>query len=249
MNGCNGKMGQAISNLITELDDIEIVAGVDRNPKKIKNNYPIYNSFEEIKEKIDVAVDFSHPSALQDLLNFCTNNKTALVVATTGLSSLHNQMLEQASKSISILVSANMSIGINLIMSLISQTAKTLHSSFDIEIVEKHHNEKKDAPSGTALMLADEINHALDGTMNYIYDRSRHNEKRNKSDIGIHSLRGGSIPGEHSIIFAGLDEIIEIKHTALSRVIFAKGTIEAAKFILNKEKGLFHMKDLLKELV
>ena len=249
MNGCNGKMGQTISNLIAELDYIEIVAGIDRNPDKVKNSYPVYSSFENVKERIDVTIDFSHPSALQDLLYFCINNKTALVEATTGLSPLDNEILKQTSESIPILVSANMSIGINHIMNLISETAKTLQSNFDIEIIEKHHNEKKDVPSGTALMLADEINNALNGTMNYVYDRSKQKEKRNKNDIGIHSLRGGSIPGEHSIIFAGLDEIIEIKHTALSRVIFAKGTLEAVRFIHNKEKGLFSMKDLLKEMI
>ncbi len=249
MNGCNGKMGQTLSDLIEELDYIRIIAGVDRNPKKFKNSYPVYPSFENIKEEVDVTIDFSHPSALQDLLNFCVNKKTALVVATTGLSPLDNEILKQASENIPIFVSANMSIGINLIMNLVSETAKTLHSNFDIEIIEKHHNEKKDAPSGTALMLADEINNALNDTMNYVYDRSIHTEKRNKNDIGIHSLRGGSIPGEHSIIFAGLDEIIEIKHTALSRIIFAKGALEAVKFIYNKEKGLFTMKNLLKELI
>ncbi len=249
MNGCNGKMGQTISNLIMELDYIKIVAGVDRNPEKVKNSYPVYNSFENIKERIDITIDFSHPSTLQNLLNFCVTNKTALVVATTGLSPLDNEILEQSSDIIPIFISANMSIGINLIMNLISETAKTLQGSFDIEIIEKHHNEKTDAPSGTALMLADEINSALNGTMNYIYDRSKYKEKRNMNDIGIHSIRGGSIPGEHSIIFAGLDEIIEIKHTALSRVIFAKGTLEAVKFIYNKEKGLFNMKNLLKELI
>lgn len=241
-------MGQMITKLVSEVDDIRIVAGIDKNTEKFNNSYPVYNDFEEINEEINVVVDFSHPSSLPNLINYCLNNKIALVVATTGLSENDYNIIKQASQSIPIFNSANMSIGINMIMSIISDISKTLYKDFDIEIIEKHHNEKKDSPSGTALMLANEINNSLDNSMEYVYDRSGIRDKRRKNEIGIHALRGGSIPGEHSIIFAGNDEIIEIKHTALSRSIFAQGTIEAVRFIYNKEIGLYSMKNVLKEM-
>jgi 4-hydroxy-tetrahydrodipicolinate reductase len=248
MNGCNGKMGQMITKLAGEASDIKIVAGVDRNADRFSNPYPVYDSLYKVEEKVDVIVDFSHPSSLPDLIKYSMNSNTALVIATTGLSDNDRDLILHASNSIPVFHSANMSIGINVIMNMLSDISKALYKDFDIEIIEKHHNEKKDAPSGTALMLANEIKNSLPDSIKYVYDRSGLREKRSKNEIGIHSLRGGSIPGEHSIVFAGIDEIIEIKHTALSRSIFAKGTIEAIRFIYDKQNGLYSMKNMLEEM-
>lgn len=248
MNGCNGKMGQTIASLLEEDIDIKIVAGVDKHPDRYINAFPVYYNINEAREDIDVLVDFSNPSSLPEILDYGINKRTAMVVATTGLSQDDYERLRQASELIPLFVSANMSIGINILLDLVGDAASAMHNSFDIEIIEKHHNEKKDAPSGTALMLADEINDKLNNKMHYIYDRSTTSDKRDKNDIGILSVRAGSIPGEHTIIFAGQDEILEIKHTALSRKIFAKGTLEAVKYISNKSNGLYNMRTLLKEL-
>lgn len=249
MSGCTGRMGQVISRLCKESPNMKITAGISLEPEKHENNYPVYKAIEAVREKADVVIDFSHPSALPGLLEYCIRSQSALVVATTGLSDADYQMLQDASKVIPIFASANMSLGINVLVNLAKMAASALGSSFDIEIVEKHHNEKKDAPSGTALLIANELNEHLDNSMKYVYDRTPSAEKRQPHEIGIFSIRGGTIPGEHNVIFAGPDEVIEINHMALSRDIFGRGALKAAEYIVKKPNGYYDMKDMLKELI
>lgn len=249
MSGCNGKMGQVITKLSAKFDSVNIAAGVSRQPDKFSNPYPVYLDYKSVKEKIDVVIDFSNPDSLPELLDFCKTKKTALVLATTGLSSKDYQSVQQISETIPVFMSANMSLGINVLIELSKIAAAKLGLDFDIEILEKHHNEKKDAPSGTALMIANEVNEQLNNSMDFIYDRSQKLEKRSTNEIGISSIRGGTIPGEHSVFFAGKDEIIEIKHTALSRDVFGMGAIKAAIYVVNKQTGLYDMKSMLKEMI
>jgi len=245
LNGCNGKMGQVITNIITEYDNIKIIAGVDIN-NTIKNDFIVFNNITTCTKDIDVVIDFSHPSAFSNTLNYCTTNKKPLVMATTGLTKEQHKQLTDASQIIPIFFSANMSIGINLIMSLCQNAAKFLDDNFDIEIIEKHHNQKLDAPSGTALAIADTINNSFNNKKQYIYSREQNRKKRGIDEIGIHSIRGGSIVGEHTVIFAGPNEIIEIKHEALSKDIFARGALKAALFLWDKPKGFYNMESIIK---
>jgi 4-hydroxy-tetrahydrodipicolinate reductase len=249
MSGCNGKMGQVITKLAANFDNIKIAAGISRQPDKFNNPYPVYTDYKSVKEKIDVVIDFSNADAIPELLDFCKTQKTALVFATTGLSPEDNQRVLQASEIFPVFMSANMSLGINVLIELAKTAAAKLGLDFDIEILEKHHNEKKDAPSGTALMIANEINDQLNHSMDFIYDRSTKFEKRKTNEIGISAIRGGTIPGEHSVFFAGKDEILEIKHTALSRDVFGMGAIKAAIYLANKPNGLYDMKTMLKEMI
>jgi len=250
MNGCNGKMGQVITRLSKEYEDIEITAGVTRNPLKLLNSYPVYKSFREAaKTEVDVVLDFSNTAMLTDAVEYCVAHRTALVVGTTGLSEKDYQMLRQASASIPVFVSANMSFGISVLIDLALKAASALGKEYDIEILEKHHNEKKDAPSGTAIMIANELKNHLDASMELTYDRSNLIEKRKPNEIGISSIRGGTIPGEHTVYFAGKDEIIEIKHTALSRDLLGRGAIRAARYTASKPNGFYNMKTMLEELI
>jgi 4-hydroxy-tetrahydrodipicolinate reductase len=249
MSGCNGKMGQVITKLAANFDNIIIAAGISRQSDKISNSYPVYTDYKDIKEKIDVVIDFSNPEAIPELLEFCKTRETALVLATTGLSPEDYQKVKQTAEIIPVFMSANMSLGINVLIELAATAASKLGFGYDIEILEKHHNEKKDTPSGTALMIANEINEQLDHTMDFVYDRSQTREKRKNSEIGISAIRGGTIPGEHSVFFAGKDEIVEIKHTALSRDIFGMGALKAAVYVADKKSGLYDMKSMLKEIL
>jgi 4-hydroxy-tetrahydrodipicolinate reductase len=244
MSGCNGKMGQVISKLSDQYGDLKIVAGYDVYDAN-KNPYPVFNSLVDCNVDVDVAIDFSNPDALDNILGFCIDRKLPLVMATTGLSQNQKIMLEEASRQIPIFFSANMSLGVNLIIDLVKKAAKVLEGNFDIEIVEKHHNQKIDAPSGTALAIADAINSVLEQQQEYTYDRHSKRKKRSKNEIGMHAVRGGTIVGEHSIIFAGNDEVIEINHSAMSKDIFGTGALRAAKFIYNKDPGLYNMEDLI----
>ncbi|MDD4688931.1 MAG: 4-hydroxy-tetrahydrodipicolinate reductase [Eubacteriales bacterium] len=244
MNGCNGRMGQAITALIAGRDDIKIVCGTDTYDG-IKNEYPVYPSLAMVTEDADVIVDFSNPSSLEGMLAYAKSKNLAVVVATTGLSEAQKQMLNSASKDIAVFFSANMSLGVNLLIELASKAAKVLEETFDIEIIEKHHNQKLDAPSGTALAIADGINDSLTEPQQYVYDRHSVRKKRSKTEIGIHSLRGGTIVGEHSVVFAGQDEVIEITHIAQSRQVFAAGAISAAKFVSGKPAGYYNMQSLV----
>ena len=244
INGCNGKMGQVISLLIGKDPDMQVVAGFASSGIQL-NSYPVFSKPRNCKEKCDVIIDFSVPDALESLLEYAVAKKTPLVIATTGLSNTHFNLINKAAKVIPIFRAANMSLGINLVTELITKAAQVLSDNFDIEIVEKHHNQKIDAPSGTALMFADTINSVLANKAEYTYDRHSKREKRKANEIGIHSVRGGTIVGNHSVIFAGTDEIIEINHSAVSRNIFGMGALKAAKFILGKQPNLYDMKNLI----
>ncbi len=240
--GCNGHMGKTIIEIVFGRDDVNIVAGVD-----IKNDltasFPVYSSIINVKEKADVVVDFSHPSLLCDILNYCKSKNTAALIATTGNDENNIKKIHDAAKDIPIFFSYNMSLGINLITDLIVKAQSVLGDQFDIEIVEKHHNKKIDAPSGTALMLADALNSSNEYTN--VYDRHAVRKPRNKKEIGISSVRGGTIVGEHTIIFAGTDETIEIKHTAFSKKVFAVGAINASIWLKNQTRGIYSMKDMI----
>ncbi|HOM43205.1 MAG TPA: 4-hydroxy-tetrahydrodipicolinate reductase [Bacillota bacterium] len=249
INGCNGKMGQVITRLAQGCDDLSIAAGVTRNPSRLSNSYPVYRSFKEAEVKADVVVDFSNPEMIPETVDYCVKHHTALVVGTTGLSETDLEMLKHASESIPVFVSANMSFGIRVLIDLALKAAATLGDEFDIEILEKHHNEKKDAPSGTAMMIAKELKSQINDGFEFVYDRSKVREKRKPNDIGISAIRGGTIPGEHTVFFAGKDEVIEIKHSALSRDMFGRGAIRAARYIASKPKGYYTMKTMLEELI
>ena len=245
MHGCNGKMGQVISGLIKEDDVIEIVAGIDKFTG-IENPYPVFASLAECDVQADVVIDFSNAAAVDELLDVCVEKTLPVVLCTTGLSEEQLQEVEEASKKVAVLRSANMSLGINLLMQLLKEATKVLSpAGYDIEIVEKHHNQKLDAPSGTAIALADSINEAADGQYEYVYDRSQVRKKRDKKELGISAVRGGTIVGEHEVLFAGIDEVIEFKHTAYSRTVFGKGAVEAAKFLAGKEAGKYDMSDVI----
>lgn len=244
MHGCNGHMGQVISKLVLEDTDAEIVAGIDLYDG-IKNTYPVFSTLKDCNIKADVIIDFANAKAIDDLLSYTMKEKVPVVLCTTGLSKEQLELIEEASKHVAILKSANMSIGVNFLFKLLQSAAKALAADFDIEIVEKHHNQKVDAPSGTALALADAINDALNQEYEYVYDRSQSREKRSKKEIGISAVRGGSIVGEHEVIFAGTDEVIEIKHTAYSKAIFAKGAVSAAKYLAGKAPGMYDMSNVV----
>lgn len=246
LHGCNGRMGQVISQLAREDEKLRIVAGVDPYDDG-HNEYPVYPSMEACEVKADVVVDFSNPAGLEDLLSNCIRKKLPLVLCTTGLKDTQLEQVLETSSKIPVLRSANMSLGINLLMELLGRASKILsEEGFDIEIVEKHHRHKLDAPSGTAIALADAINETLPKKYLYEYNRTNKREERPNEVIGFSSVRGGTITGEHEVIFAGLDEVITFSHTAYSRDIFGKGALAAAKFLAGKEPGLYTMSDVIK---
>ena len=247
MNGCNGKMGQVITGIIAEDAQAEIVAGIDVYDG-IKNPYPVFSNIADCNVDADVIIDFSNAKAIDGLLDYVEAKKMPVVLCTTGLSEEQLQRVEKVSKEVAVLKSANMSLGINTIMKLLQQAVQVFApAGFDMEIVEKHHNQKLDAPSGTAIALADSMNEVMDHQYEYIYDRSRRRQKRDAKELGISAVRGGTIVGEHEVIFAGTDEVIEIKHTAYSKAVFAKGAVEAAKFLAGKPAGLYDMSHVISE--
>ncbi len=246
MHGCCGAMGRTITELVKEQEDVVIVAGVDLCGGK-GQAYPVYKTLEEVREEADVVVDFAAAAAVDCLLDYCGAKKLPVVLCTTGLSKEQLEKVSKAAKDTAVLRSANMSLGVNLLLALVQEAARTLAAAgFDMEIVEKHHNQKKDAPSGTALALADSINEAMGSCYHYAYDRSQRHEKRDGKEIGISAVRGGSIVGEHDVIFAGKDEVVTLSHTAYSKAIFGKGAIEAARFLAGKGPGLYTMTDVIK---
>lgn len=248
MHGCNGKMGQTITAMCKEDPEIEIVAGIDLYDG-ISNSYPVFPNISVCDVKADVIIDFSNAKAVDDLLVYSVEKQVPVVLCTTGLTEEQLQEVQEAGKKVAVLKSANMSLGINMLMELLKKAALTLApAGFDIEIVEKHHNQKLDAPSGTALALADSMNEALEEKYDYVYDRSRERKKREKYEIGISAVRGGNIVGEHEVIFAGQDEVIEFKHTAYSKAVFAKGAVQAAKFLAGKPAGMYDMADVIKNV-
>ncbi len=245
MHGCNGRMGQMITGIMKKDDSIQIIAGVDVSDH-IKNDYPVFKSIKECNVKADVIIDFASNKAVDDLLEYCVNTKTPVVLCTTGLSNEQLEKVEATAREVAVLKSANMSLGINVIMKLLKEVAKTLvPAGFDMEIVEKHHNQKLDAPSGTALALADSINEEFNNEYQYVFDRSARREVRPEKEIGISAVRGGTIVGDHDVIFAGTDEVITISHTAYSRAVFANGAVQAAKFLALKPAGYYNMSDVI----
>lgn len=245
MHGCNGKMGQMITNLIAEDSEIELVAGVDMS-QHIANPYPVFSTIRECTVEADVIIDFTIAQAIDGLLEYCIEKQVPCVLCTTGLSEVQIEQVREAAQKVAVFKSANMSLGINMLMKLLKEAAGILvPAGFDIEIVEKHHNQKVDAPSGTALALADAINEELDNEYTYQYDRSKSREKRPQKEIGISAVRGGSIVGEHDVIFAGVDEVITFSHTAYSKAIFGKGAIQAAKYLAGKPAGFYEMSDVI----
>ena len=245
MHGCNGRMGQVITGLINEDEGIEIVAGIDAYTGR-ENAYPVFECIDKCDVEADVVIDFSNAAAVDALLGYCAKQKLPVVLCTTGLSEEQLGRVEKASEKTAVLRSANMSLGINLLLKLVKDAARVLAGAgFDVELVERHHNQKVDAPSGTAVALADSINEAMDDAYTYVYDRSQVREKRDKKELGISAVRGGTIVGEHEIIFAGADEVVEFKHTAYSKAIFGKGAVEAAKYLAGKPEGRYDMSDVI----
>ena len=246
MHGCNGKMGQVITGICNNDPDCEIVAGIDISDHIKTNNYPVFSDINECNVEADVVVDFASAKAVDGLLDWCKAKKVPLVLCTTGLSDEQVNKVVVYSKEVAILRSANMSLGINMLLKELKSVASILApSGFDIEIVEKHHNQKVDAPSGTALALADSINESLGNEYTYVYDRHAVRQKRDAKEIGISAVRGGSIVGEHEVIFAGPDEVITITHTAYSKALFANGAVQAAKYLKGKPAGLYDMSGVI----
>ena len=245
MHCCNGHMGQVISGIVEKDPDAEIVAGIDIADQG-KNSYPVFTDIDACQVEADAIIDFSSAKATDKLLEYSAARQIPVVLCSTGLSQEQLAKVEETSRKVAVLKSANMSLGINTLLKLVQDAARVLAAAgFDMEIVEKHHRLKLDAPSGTALALADSINEAMDNQYHYVYDRSQKREKRDDKEIGISAVRGGTIVGEHEIIFAGQDEVIEFKHTAYSKAIFGKGAVEAAKFLAGKPAGRYDMSDVI----
>lgn len=245
LSGACGHMGKVIQSIVSARDDCEIVAGVDKFNDNT-SSFPIYPTFSEVKENADVVIDFSNPALLDSLLEYGINNNTALVIATTGFDECQKKKINDASKKCPIFFTYNMSLGINLLATLAKKAVSVLGDDFDIEIIEQHHNQKIDAPSGTALMLADAINEEFENPKRYEYDRHSKREKRSKNEIGIHAIRGGTIVGEHQILFAGRDENITLSHSARSKEVFAVGAVNAAVYVSGKPNGMYDMSKLVK---
>lgn len=247
IHGISGTMGQTVLKLCNENEDIEVICGIDKNTTSI--SVPVYSTLKDMPTTGDVIIDFSNRDAIHSLLLDARELKIPIVLCTTGLKNEDLDLIDEISKEIPIFKSANMSLGINIIINLLKKSSKLLYESgFDIEIIEKHHNKKIDSPSGTALMLADVISSSIDDDMKYIYDRSNVYNQRRKEEIGIHGVRGGTIVGEHDVMFAGTDEIITFSHSAHSKNVFAVGAIKAAIFLQNQIKGIYNMEDLIKNI-
>ena len=246
MHGCNGKMEQTITNIVKEDADAQIVAGIDLFDG-IKNEYPVFKSLADCDVEADVVIDFTAAPAVDALLDWCEAKGMPVVLCSTGLTEEQvKRATTESIKKTAVLKSANMSLGVNVLLKLLKEAAAQLApAGFDIEIVEKHHNLKLDAPSGTALALADSINEEMNGQYEYVYDRSQRRQKRDKKEMGISAVRGSTIVGDHDVIFAGTDEVITFSHRAYSKAVFAKGAVQAAKFLAGKEPGLYDMGDVI----
>ena len=245
MYGCNGYMGHVICNLIKDMENVTVAAGIDPCPGDQKE-FPVFASLDACDVDVDVIIEFSAAGAVDGVLDYAAAKKIPLVECTTGLSEEQLAHLEEASKQTAVLRSANMSLGVNTLLEMVKTATKILgEAGFDIDIVEKHHRRKLDAPSGTAIALAEAVNEPLDNEYEFVYDRSQRREQRPKKEIGISAVRGGTIVGEHEIIFAGQDEVIELKHTAYSRAIFGKGAVSAALYLAGKEAGMYDMSDVI----
>ncbi|MDP4119961.1 MAG: 4-hydroxy-tetrahydrodipicolinate reductase [Bacillota bacterium] len=245
--GYNGKMGKVIIEAVNERNNCEIFCGVDLYGNGDMDFFE-FKTFSEVDKKPDVIIDFSNPALIDDILDFAVKNNVPAVICTTGFSAEQVKKIKDAAKDVAIFYSGNMSLGINLIIELSKKAAAVFGNAFDIEIIEKHHNQKIDAPSGTALMIADGISSVLEAEPQYVYDRHAYRKKRSKNEIGIHAVRGGTIVGEHEVIFAGHDEVLSIKHQATSKEVFATGAVNAAVFMANQKAGLYDMSDLLQNV-
>ncbi len=244
--GCCGKMGHVVADIVAQRQDMYVCAGVD-----IKNDntydFPVYEKIADVKEKPDVIIDFSSSAAVDALLDYCESSKVPVVLCSTGLSEEQTERISEISKKTAVLKSANMSLGVNFLLKVLGEISPLLfEAGYDVEIVEKHHNQKLDAPSGTALAMADAINQSCDERYEYIFDRSERRQKRDKKELGISAVRGGTIVGDHDVIFAGLDEVITLSHRAYSKSVFAKGAVSAAAFLTKKEPGMYDMSDVIK---
>ncbi len=255
LHGCGGRMGRVISGLLAGDEEAELVAGVDIGLRQGVfddgvHSYPVFNKIEDCDVEADCVIDFSSAAAVEKLLAYCVEKKLPCVLCTTGLNESQLQKVQEAAEQVAVLKSANMSLGINLLLKLLKKAADVLApAGFDIEIVEKHHNQKLDAPSGTALALADSVNEELGGAYEYVFDRSGRREKRPKREIGFSAVRGGTIVGEHDVIFAGADEVVTFSHTAYSRAVFGKGAVQAAKFLAGKPAGMYDMSDVIEAVL
>lgn len=243
ISGCSGRMGGVLTQLISRERDMEVVGGIDPHPSE--RAYPIFPDLAQCTVTGDVIIDFSAPGTTEELIKEAMKRKTPVVIATTGLSESDTELIDEASRSIALFRSGNMSLGINLVQNLISQAVKVLGSGFDVEIIEKHHRMKKDSPSGTALMLADSVRDAREDAVHYTYGREGADTLRAGDEVGIHAVRGGTIVGDHEVLFAGEDELISIRHQAFSRQVFATGAIAAARFLSTRRAGLYSMKDII----
>ncbi len=244
LSGCLGRMGRVITAMVNESEDLQIVAGSDIKQDN-SVGFPIFEKASECDVDFDVVIDFSITAALPELFKLLKNTGKPAVICTTGLTDEIKSELSEMSNTQAIFVSANMSLGINVLIHLARQAASLLYPEFDLEIVEAHHKQKVDAPSGTALMIADELNEELDHVLEYTYDRSSKREKRGAKELGLHAIRGGTIVGEHTVIFAGGEETLSIHHSAQSRDVFARGALAAARFMPGKEPGIYSMKELI----
>lgn len=244
LSGCMGRMGKAITQIVTDIPDAEIVCGFDVVAGD--GEYPVYKDYADVSVEADVIIDFSHPSNFSNILAYAKKNNLPIIMATTGLSDKQRNELKEASAEIPVFFSANMSLGINLLIKLAKDATKILQKDYDIEIIEKHHNKKLDAPSGTALAIADAIAETMESDAKYTYERHSVRKQRDKEEIGIHAVRGGTIVGEHEVIFAGTDEVITLAHSAASREVFAQGAVRAALFMHGKPKGYYSMDDLFR---
>lgn len=242
--GANGKMGRTIYSCIKEREDCAAIGGIDRNTAA-DLDYPVVDAPSKLPVKPDVIIDFSNPACIDSLLEYCMSTGTPIVIGSTGYSDEQIAKIKDAAEQIPVFFTFNMSLGINLLVQLAKKAAAVLGGQFDIEIVEKHHNQKIDAPSGTAIMLANAINETLDNSKTYVYDRHSRRQKREKSEIGMHAIRGGTIVGEHDVIFAGHDEVITLSHSAASKTVFAEGSINAAVFLKDQAPGLYDMSAVL----
>lgn len=243
LNGCNGKMGKVVTECAKSFKDLSIVAGVDKSGESL-STYPVYTSINKCDKEIDAIIDFSRPDALSDLMNYSMDKNIPIVLCSTGFSQYQLNYIDECSKKIAIFRSANMSIGINVLNALLKKASPFLYENFDIEIIEKHHNQKVDAPSGTALLLANSIKDSLNSETEFIYGRDGI-KKREKKEIGIHAIRGGNIVGDHEVIFAGSGEVLELTHKAISRDVFGHGALKASQFIVGKSPKLYNMDDMI----
>ena len=242
--GANGKMGKTIYNCVKEREDCKVVAGIDLFTEQYAD-FPIVDSPEKMPVKPDVIIDFSNPASLESLLNYCLSTGTPVVIASTGYSDEQITRIKSAAEQIPVFFTFNMSLGINLLVQLAKKAASVLGDRFDVEIVEKHHNQKIDAPSGTAIMLANAVNEVFDNSKHCVYDRHSRRQKRDRSEIGMHAIRGGTIVGEHDVIFAGHDEVITLSHSAMSKTVFAEGAINAGIFLKDRPAGLYDMQMMI----